>query len=136
MHSVARGCDWVKNSGNKYQKFFFLKMNENFFWRKLKSIVEKTGLKFLLIATDKNPMLKNLESALPGMKIFHADPWLPILDAILLINSKIFVGNCVSSFSAFVFRQRFADGKGPTEYFGVSWFSFLFFFLFFFNLLI
>ena len=53
------------------------------------------------------------------VKVFHADPWLPIIDWAILIKSKHFIGNCVSSFTSYVKCARDVEGK-PTSFWGLS----------------
>ena len=43
----------------------------------------------------------------------------PIVDVAIMSSADYFIGNCVSSFSSFVRRQRKAAGK-PTAFFGIS----------------
>lgn len=53
------------------------------------------------------------------VRVLHQDPWLPQLDLIILGKSHHFIGNCVSSFTAFVSRERLVNKK-PTSFWGFS----------------
>jgi len=53
------------------------------------------------------------------VKVFHADPWLPVIDWAVLVKADYFIGNCVSSFTAFVKRTRDIEGK-PTYFWGLN----------------
>ncbi|CAH1776158.1 unnamed protein product [Owenia fusiformis] len=76
--------------------------------RQVKNAVLKTNAKHIFVATDKNPMIKELEQHLKEqkVKVHHLDPWLPLIDLAILGKSDHFIGNCVSSFTAFVKRHR------------------------------
>ena len=67
-------------------------------------------IKNVYIATDKNPMINEIRehfgSRFNDLKLVHYDPWLPVLDLAILGKSEYFIGNCVSSFTSFVKRER------------------------------
>lgn len=76
------------------------------------------GVKSVFVATDNDPMLEELNFKLKGMnvQVFHLNPWLPQLDLAILGRADHFIGNCVSSFSSFVKRERDFNGK-PSSFF-------------------
>lgn len=86
-----------------------------------KKIVKMTNAKFIYVATDKNPMIKDLEEHLSkqNVKVFHMDPHLPWVDLYVLSQSHHFIGNCVSSFTSFAKRARDVTGK-PSSFWGVN----------------
>lgn len=53
------------------------------------------------------------------VQVYHADPWLPLEDLAILIKSDHFIGNCISSFTAFAKRARDVEGK-PSSFWGFS----------------
>lgn len=73
-------------------------------------------VKSIFVASDKNHMVKEIEEALHRMKVsvVRLTTSDPILDLAVLIESNHFIGNCVSSFSAFVKRSRDAIGFKST----------------------
>lgn len=89
--------------------------------RLLGKVVKETGAKIVYVATDKNPFIKEIESALKEyqVSVFHQDPWLPQLDLYILGQSDHFIGNCISSFTSFVTRERAITEK-PTSFWGYS----------------
>ena len=62
----------------------------------------------IYIATDKNPLINEIKDRFKGLvdNVVHYDPWLPVLDLAILARSEYFIGNCISSFTAFVKRER------------------------------
>ena len=65
---------------------------------------------YVYIATDKNPLIREIrrhfENKLAELNLVHLDPWLPLIDATILARSEHFIGNCVSSFTSYVKRER------------------------------
>lgn len=83
-------------------------------------LVAETGIKVIYTATDKNPLIKELQSELKKyeVELFHQDPWLPQIDLYILGQSDYFIGNCVSSFTSFVIRERSVHNK-PSSFWGM-----------------
>ncbi|XP_065068539.1 GDP-fucose protein O-fucosyltransferase 1-like [Rhopilema esculentum] len=79
----------------------------------------------LFIGTDNNSMIKDFQKALRRMKVnIHVrgeddEKDDPIIDIAIMSKADYFIGNCVSSFSAFVRRQRTVAGK-PVAFFGLD----------------
>ena len=94
--------------------------NEDSILRKLRKIVKNTNLTKIYVATDQNPMIKQIENFLKkySVKVYHHDPWLPVIDVAILGKSDYFIGNCVSSFTSFVKRERDINNK-ITEFWGL-----------------
>lgn len=55
-----------------------------------------------------------------NVRVYHWDPWNPLYDLAVLIKSDYFIGNCVSSFTAFAARARKVAGDKPTLFWGVN----------------
>ncbi|XP_071448235.1 GDP-fucose protein O-fucosyltransferase 1 [Hetaerina americana] len=78
----------------------------------VKSIVRKMKAVAVFVASDADHMIDTLGSALKSKKvsIHRLEQTNPHLDLAILGLSNHFVGNCISSFSAFVKRERDARG--------------------------
>lgn len=88
--------------------------------RQVQEAVKGVGAKSVYVASDHHHMEWELSAALgTGIKVTKAPPGTgsPQLDLYMLGRSNHFVGNCVSSFSAFVKRERDAMGF-PSTFFG------------------
>uniref|UniRef100_A0A1I8NLW7 GDP-fucose protein O-fucosyltransferase 1 n=1 Tax=Stomoxys calcitrans TaxID=35570 RepID=A0A1I8NLW7_STOCA len=77
----------------------------------------KNEIRSIFVASDANHMIAELNSALQRMNIsaFRLPDDNPHLDLAILGMSNHFIGNCISSYSAFVKRER--DVKGFPSYF-------------------
>ncbi|XP_068694635.1 GDP-fucose protein O-fucosyltransferase 1-like [Montipora foliosa] len=87
--------------------------------RKVKKVVNKTKVRRVFVATDNDPMTKELTGALKSLKVsVHKRDSLdeindPIVELAVLTMADQFIGNCVSSFTSFATRYRAVNGK-PT----------------------
>ena len=76
----------------------------------------------VFVASDNDHMIEKLQNYLTKratkvMKVVKLENQNPHLDLAILGRSSIFVGNCVSSFSAFVKRERDVN-ELPSMFFG------------------
>lgn len=69
-------------------------------------------IKSIFVASDNDYMITELNEGLKRLKItaYRTGDKNPHLDLIILEKSNLFVGNCISSFSAFVVRSRIVRG--------------------------
>ncbi len=86
----------------------------------VKKVVNEMKVKVIFVATDKSPLINQLEGALKKLevRVFHMDPELPLHDLYVLTQADHFIGNCVSSFTAFVKRHRDIQGR-KTSFWGL-----------------
>ncbi len=86
----------------------------------VKKVVEETKVKVIFIATDKYPLKQQLEEYLKELKVkvYHMDPEFPLHDIYALTQADYFIGNCVSSFTAFIKRHRDIQGR-PSSFWGL-----------------
>ena len=87
--------------------------------RHLRRVVDQHKAKSIFVASDYDHMLDRIDKAFgsKGIRAFKLDQDNPHLDLAILARSHHFVGNCVSSFSAFVKRERDALGL-PSSFWG------------------
>lgn len=83
------------------------------------NVLRRHNLKNVYIATDSDSYLMDFRQALPEVNFVHANPSIPQIDLYILGKATVFIGNCPSSFSSFVRRERDVNGK-PTLYFGLA----------------
>ncbi|KXJ14782.1 GDP-fucose protein O-fucosyltransferase 1 [Exaiptasia diaphana] len=89
--------------------------------KRTREVVLKTKAKSVYVATDANAMLTQLRTSLADLKVtvIHGNPSLPQIDLIILAKSDHFIGNCVSSFTAHVKRERDIHGL-PSSFWGFN----------------
>lgn len=80
--------------------------------KQLKRAVKKINATAVFVASDSNHLIPDLTLALRNLKVtvkklVHDSPH---TDLAILGKSNLFIGNCVSSFSAFVKRARDMNG--------------------------
>lgn len=89
-----------------------------FFSRQIKRVLKKLNdIRYIFVASDSNHMLDDLKSGLQHfkVKIVRLQTPHPHIDLAILGQANYFIGNCVSSYTAFVKRER--DAKGlPSEF--------------------
>lgn len=83
--------------------------------RQLKRVIKKINnsdnnrtIKSVFVASDSNHMINDLNEALKRMnvRVFKYPENNPHVDLAILGQSNHFIGNCISSYTAFVKRER------------------------------
>ena len=95
----------------------------NEIYSKVELAINSVQAKSVFVASDNDHMIGKLYSYLSQRttltKVAKLEEENPHLDLAILGRSSIFVGNCVSSFSAFVKRERDVN-ELPSKFFGFS----------------
>lgn len=87
--------------------------------KRVKETQKTNEIKSVFVASDNNHMIEYINEQLKRMKIraYRLPENSPHVDLAILGRANIFIGNCVSSFTAFVKRER--DSRGfPSQFFG------------------
>lgn len=93
---------------------------------KVDAAITRYSVDKLFIATDQSTHEESIRAHFrqrgQDISIAFIDPEIPQIDLILLGEARVFIGNCVSSFSSFVRRHRDSRPQWesmPTWYFGM-----------------
>lgn len=86
----------------------------------IEALAKKNGVQHLFVASDIDPRLSYIKKKLgTAISVHYLNPSDPPLDLALMGRADYFIGNCVSSFTAFVKRERDVHSR-PTEFFGLK----------------
>ncbi|XP_044015725.1 GDP-fucose protein O-fucosyltransferase 1 [Aphidius gifuensis] len=95
--------------------------NVDLILRHLKRVIRNAkDVKSVFIASDNDYMIHDLSNALARMEVTvhkQSEPVSPHLDLAILGTANYFIGNCISSYSSFVARERNVKGL-PVFYWG------------------
>jgi len=78
----------------------------------LKRAIKKINATAIFVASDRNHLINDLSLAIRNLNVVvkKLSQESPHSDLVILGKSNLFIGNCVSSFSAFVKRSRDVHG--------------------------
>ncbi|XP_045763017.1 GDP-fucose protein O-fucosyltransferase 1 isoform X1 [Maniola jurtina] len=113
----APQCVGYKNEKGKLTPSMCLPHRSEIIKQIKRALKKFKDIKYLFVASDSNHMIEDLQTSLMNLKItvLKQHPSNPHLDLAILGQANYFIGNCVSSFTAFVKRDR--DTKGlPSEF--------------------
>lgn len=79
--------------------------------KQVKNEVKRLNAKTVFVATDDRDLIKEMSKVMKKVKFVRAYPSDPHLDLAILSKADHYIGNCVSTFSAFAKRYRDTLGK-------------------------
>ncbi|XP_023955249.1 GDP-fucose protein O-fucosyltransferase 1 isoform X2 [Bicyclus anynana] len=113
----APQCVGYKNEKGKLTSSMCLPQKSEIIKQIKRALKKFKDIKYVFVASDSNHMIEDLKTSVKNMEltILKHQPSNPHLDLAILGQANYFIGNCVSSFTAFVKRER--DAKGlPSEF--------------------
>lgn len=82
--------------------------------RQVKDTVKRLNIKAVFVATDDRDLIREMSKVMKKVKFVRAFPSNPHLDLAILSKADHYIGNCVSTFSAFAKRYRDTLGKSSS----------------------
>ncbi|GAB1600842.1 GDP-fucose protein O-fucosyltransferase 1-like [Argonauta hians] len=80
----------------------------------VKKAVEKHKVKTVFVATDNRDLIKEMSQVMKQVKFVRTKSNDPMLDLAILTRAKHYIGNCISTFSAFAKRYRDSLNKSTS----------------------
>ncbi|KAK6026122.1 hypothetical protein OSTOST_07960 [Ostertagia ostertagi] len=127
---LQRYLKWSSRIMSKATKFINEKLSRPFVGIHLRNDkdwvidwVGKIGARSVFVASDKDHMIETLNEALNAyeVKAYRLNPDDALVSLAILGQSDHFIGNCVSTFSHIVRRERnVSKPPKPTSYFGIK----------------
>ncbi|CAH2104709.1 unnamed protein product [Euphydryas editha] len=114
---AAAQCVGYKNERGKLTSSMCLPQKSEIIKQVKRALKKHKDIKYIFVASDSNHMTEDFGIALQylDVSVQRLKPSNPHLDLAILGQANYFIGNCVSSFTAFVKRER--DVKGlPSEF--------------------
>ena len=93
--------------------------SDNTIMKQVGDALRKTGAKHAYIASDNDHMIKKFEKRFKSVKFVKYDLESPHVDLCILGKAEHAIVNCVSTFSAFLKRQRDTENK-TTDFWAFS----------------
>jgi peptide-O-fucosyltransferase len=85
----------------------------------LRSIAQTHKIASVFVGTDNDPLVREIGDALGVPVVSGQGLESPQVEAAIMGMGEVFIGNCVSSFTAMIKRQRDIDQK-TSYFFGIT----------------
>lgn len=109
MFAAAQCLGYRNEHGRASKEMCY--QSEKTIYRDLAKVLKETGYKVVFIATDSKDLKSKLSKKFKKVKFVKHEPANPHVDLAILGASDIFIGNCISTFTAFVKRERDVNNK-------------------------
>uniref|UniRef100_A0A2A4K4F0 GDP-fucose protein O-fucosyltransferase 1 n=2 Tax=Heliothis virescens TaxID=7102 RepID=A0A2A4K4F0_HELVI len=117
MLFAAPQCVGYKNERGPLTISMCLPQPDDIIKQVKRALKKRENIKYIFVASDSNHMINDFNKGLQHAEVLvvRLQPSNPHLDLAILGQANYFIGNCVSSYSAFVKRERDVRGL-PSEF--------------------